>query len=83
MKLYLAPRERWLRCIGEDATGAHVPPSSLPLDSHRKFKLHNVDGMYSRCTDEFGNTIYPAAWTDVEEVETVKNSTEEEHGTFE
>lgn len=74
MKLYDAPKGVWLRCVGVDAGGAHVPPSALNVDSHRQFKLHHIDGMYSRCTDEHGNTVHPAAWTEVEVVSNTRHN---------
>jgi len=69
MKLYEAPRDVWLRCTKQDATGALVPPSAMPVDAHRRFKKGHIDGMYSYCTDEYGHLIHPAAWTEVEIVE--------------
>lgn len=31
-----------------------------------KFFFHHIDGMYSLCKDEQGNTVHLAAWTEVE-----------------
>lgn len=33
------------------------------------FLFHHIDGMYSLCTNRFGETFHPAAWTEVEIVD--------------
>jgi hypothetical protein len=68
MKLYEAPRGRWLRLAPEEHGEAQVPPSALPVDAYRTFKLDHIDGMYSLCRDREGNILHPAAWTEVEVV---------------
>ena len=54
MKLYEVPRYTKVRVIGEQ--------------SFEVFFDH-IDGMYSYCTDNEGNAVHLAAWTEVEIVE--------------
>jgi len=41
---------------------------AIKLDDGTPLKLnfHHTDGMYSYCTDDEGNVIHVAVWTDVE-----------------
>lgn len=45
----------------------------VPVDAHLigngVLRLHNIDGMYSYCTDDSGNVYHPAAWSEVERAE--------------
>lgn len=41
------------------------PPGSGDVDIGKIYKLINLDGMYSYCTDKEGNVFHFAAWTDV------------------
>lgn len=45
-----------------------IPVDSNTPDIQTVYKLHNIDGMYSYCTDDKGNVYHFAAWTDVETV---------------
>jgi hypothetical protein len=45
-----------------------IPPDSPAPDYRDVYKLHNIDGMYSYCTDVNGRVVHLAAWTDVEVV---------------
>lgn len=53
MKLYDVPYNTNIRLRDEEGN---------VLD----LKFHYIDGAYSYCTDENGNPIYIAMWTDVE-----------------
>ena len=46
-----------------------LPPDSLDILKSAKLKLLNIDGMYSRCVTEEGETVHPAAWTLVEVID--------------
>lgn len=61
MKLYELQRGTWFTL----AETPDIPPSSMPPIESCKYKLHNIDGMYSYVTDEGGNVYYFAAWTEV------------------
>ncbi len=47
-----------------------VPRNSrIRLSNGVELNFHHVDGMYSLCTDDDGNVIHLAAWTEVEIVQ--------------
>lgn len=46
-----------------------IPPASYPIERDSLLTFHNLDGMYSFCTDEFGTVVHPAVWTEVERVD--------------
>lgn len=50
MKLYEAPRNVRVKVVGEDF----------------EVTFHHIDGAYSYCKDDEGNTVHLAAWTEVE-----------------
>jgi hypothetical protein len=37
----------------------------------KEYLMHNIDGIYSYCTDEDKNVYHFAAWTEVKEIETM------------
>ena len=43
-----------------------TPPDSIPVNKGDEITIHKVDGMYCNGTDESGNRIYIAGWTEVE-----------------
>jgi hypothetical protein len=63
MKLYEVPRNTNIRILEETQVpiGSKKPPTEL--------MFHHVDGMYSLCSDENGNIVHIAAWTEVERVD--------------
>lgn len=65
MKLYEVPRNTMVRVVREDIT----PPAAPLLPNGTVVKFHNVDGMYSYCTDQAGDPVHLAAWAEVEIVE--------------
>lgn len=38
----------------------------VKLETGDEVNFHHIDGMYSYCTDDNGNVLHLAAWTDVE-----------------
>lgn len=44
------------------------PPGAPPAND-QILKLHNIDGMYSYCTDDKGDIYHPVAWAEVEKVD--------------
>ena len=52
MKLYEVPRDTWVMLNEEDG-------------DYHIFKFHHIDGMYSYCTDQYGNVCHYKAWSDV------------------
>ena len=60
MKLYELQRGTWFTL----AETPEIPPSAQKPVAGR-YKLHNIDGMYSYVTDEDGNVYHFAAWTEV------------------
>lgn len=65
MKLYELNSKCKVRLLEE----AHTPAGSLLLPKGIVLQFYRVDGMYTSCKDSVGNTVYPAAWTEVEIVE--------------
>ena len=47
----------------------HIPPCAPQVSVLTIYKLHNIDGMYSYCTDASGNVFHIAAFDEVEVVE--------------
>lgn len=64
MKLYELKRGDKFFIAGNER--AQVPVASFPIEANSLLTFHNVDGMYSFCTDEYGTIVHPAAWTEVE-----------------
>ncbi len=67
MNLLKVPANSRIRVL-EDA---RVPPAAPRVPSGLELNFHNLDGMYSFCTDDDGNTYHLAAWTDVEVIDDV------------
>ena len=64
MKLYDVPKNSKIQIQVEGARGNH-PPAHRDFEDGEELTLHNIDGMYSRCTDKDGNTVHLSAWTEV------------------
>lgn len=47
-----------------------VPRNTRIKVDGQELLFHRIDGMYSLCTDEKGFMYHPAAWADVEVLET-------------
>ena len=65
MKLYKVRNNTNIRLISDLGS----PPAHRPLVKGEILKFHNLDGMFSRCTDKDGNTVHLAGWAIVEPVE--------------
>lgn len=63
-KLYDLERGAHFRVVH----GLDVPPDAPEVEFGTIYKLHNIDGMYSYCTDKDGNVVHVAAYADVEEL---------------
>lgn len=53
MKLYDVPKNT--RIVIKDEDGSEL-----------RLNFHHIDGAYSYCTDDEGNVVHVAAWTEVE-----------------
>lgn len=62
MKLYELKRGTLFRLL-EDTKS---PPDLSGYPRGQEFRLGNIDGMYSYCTDQYGRVHHPAAWAEVE-----------------
>lgn len=62
MNLYDVPRGSKVRVIKAESP----PPGGAAPITGQIYTLHNIDGMYSFCTDSAGGVIHLKAWTDVE-----------------
>lgn len=65
-KLYELSKRNIMIKLLEDV---NIPPEHMELKTGQIVKFSHVDGMYSLCYDEEGNTIHPAAWTECEIIE--------------
>lgn len=65
MKLYDLPRGSYFKLIGDTL----IPPDARNPVLNKTYKLHNIDGMYSYCTEDDSSFVYHfVAWADVEKV---------------
>ena len=64
MKLYECPRNVQVRVIGGEL--AKTPIGSPRVEGEEIINFKHVDGMYSLCTNQKGETVHLAAWTEVE-----------------
>lgn len=62
MKLYEAPRYSFVRVIDPEG----VPPGAPKILQGQIVKFIDIDGMYSYCKDECGNTVHLKAWQEVD-----------------
>lgn len=62
MKLYDVPRNTWVRIISDNKN----PPAAKETVEGDVVKLHNIDGMYSYCTNKQGQVVHLVAWAEVE-----------------
>ena len=46
----------------------------IVLANGLELNFKHIDGMYSYCTDDDGNVMHPAAWTEVEIVDVQKQN---------
>lgn len=60
MKLYEVPSDSRVKVIDEEYKKAN--------GKYMEVKFHRLDGMYSYCTDDDGNTVHLAVWTPVKVV---------------
>lgn len=64
MKLYELGRGKKFKLLTESG----VPPIAPAVTIGNTYRLGNIDGMYSYCTDELNNVVHIQAWADVEEI---------------
>ena len=62
IELHDAPQGCKVRVISNNIA---IPPASKPINMGDVLFFWHMDGMYGRCTDEDGVSVYPAAWTKV------------------
>jgi len=62
MKLYEVPNCTAVRVMEE----GRVPPRAHQISSSDIIDFHHIDGMYSYCTNQKGEVVPLAAWTEVE-----------------
>lgn len=60
------PQHSTVRLLENAAT----PPAAPLVWKGDVVKFHNIDGMYAFCTNQDGDAVYIAAWTEVEIVDT-------------
>ena len=63
MKAYNVKNGTKVRVTDEDIKN---PIDSTPVNKGDEITIHRLDGMYVNATDQNGNRIYIAAWTEVE-----------------
>lgn len=62
MKLYDVPRNSRVRLLKDTV----VPPCGVTEEAGTELDFCHIDGMYSLCYNDDGDTVHPAACTDVE-----------------
>ena len=62
MKLYEVPPNTQVRVMEE----GRVPPGAHQVSSSEIINFHHEDGMYSYCTNQKGEIVHLAVWTEVE-----------------
>lgn len=62
MRLYECPRNVQVRVVEEGQT----PPDCSSIAEGEIINFHHTDGMYSYCTNQKGEVVHLAAWTEVE-----------------
>ncbi len=60
IKLQDAPNGCKVRILNDGVT---VPPAADSISAGEVLFFWHIDGMYGRCTNEDGVTVYPVAWT--------------------
>ena len=63
MKLYEIEPRSLFRIVDDSIK---IPMEAPDMVKEEIYKLHNIDGMYSYCTDNKGKVCHLAAWTEVE-----------------
>lgn len=63
MKLYDLARGSKFKLLPEHVE--HIPPAAPSLSVGLVYKLHNLDGMYSYCTDDTGRVVHIAAYAEI------------------
>lgn len=48
------------------AAASLTPPGGLEVKKEDLIRFHHIDGMYSYCTNQDGDVVHLAAWTEVE-----------------
>jgi len=67
MKLYKVPKGSKIQILPEHI--GQTPPDSEDQLAETILKFHHIDGMYSVCTNDKGERIYLAGWTEVRIIE--------------
>jgi len=62
-ELYNVPDNSLVRILNN---GTLVPPGALPIMQNDVLLFKHADGMYTYCLDCNNNIVHPAAWVDVE-----------------
>lgn len=62
MRLYQLPRGAFFTVCDD----ADTPPEGLPCDISGRYRLVNIDGMYSYCVDSNSNVYHISAYAEVE-----------------
>jgi hypothetical protein len=70
MKLYEVPNYTRVRLLGD----LKDPPCAPTTSVGQELNFKKIDGMYSYCVTDAGEVVHPAAWTEVEIVETENSS---------
>lgn len=67
-KLYNVRRGSRIRLLPEPVEeGAIIhPPAHREFEEQEELEFKHIDGMYSLCYDDDGNSVHVAAWTEVE-----------------
>jgi len=64
MELYKLPKGSLFKLVGNP----QIPPEARHPNLTKTYKLGNIDGMYSYCSDNEGNVYHFVAWAEIQEV---------------
>jgi hypothetical protein len=64
--LHHAPNGVWVKVLADETVNTKVPPAAPMIEDEEKIFFYHIDGMYSLCRKENGQTCHLVAWQKVE-----------------
>jgi hypothetical protein len=76
MELYHVPPNSRIRVT----EAGNPPPGGIAPEVGKEYNFAHIDGMYSYCTDDYGNVVHLRAWTEVEIIDDKSKTEKLERG---